>query len=220
MTIEEIPGGFWRAVAEGFIHSQLTKHFFGRPYLKLGQCLGIWSYLFEVGGILGAKHAAKTDAFVSAFLGQSGPSGAAKSFLYEVASRLPQAHSLDSMKLFDYIGEDVAGRMGYKGDGWDTLLTERGTQKIPPGVALTNSWEYASSGAALGTTYPDILRAMFERTYAQVPEGRWQQAYAAGLDIGPEQPRTSYREAENTENNIFMGYCQKVRTDLYSILRD
>jgi len=94
MVMDEIPGGFWRAVAEGFIQSQLNKPFLGRPYLKLGQCLGIWSYLFEVGGVLGAKHAAKTDAFVSAFLGQSGPSGAAKCFLVEVASQMPQAHSL------------------------------------------------------------------------------------------------------------------------------
>jgi hypothetical protein len=220
MVMDEIPGGFWRAVAEGFIQSQLNKPFLGRPYLKLGQCLGIWSYLFEVGGVLGAKHAAKTDAFVSAFLGQSGPSGAAKCFLVEVASQMPQAHSLDSMKLFDYIGADVAGRMSYKGDGWHTLLMERGTQKIPPEVALTNSWEYASAGAALGTTHPDVLRAMFERTYARVPEGRWQQAYAAGLDIGSEQPRTSYREAEGTENKNFMDYCQKFRPDLYSLLRD
>jgi len=45
--MDEIPGGFWRAVAEGFIQSQLNKPFLGRPYLKLGQCLGIWSYLFE-----------------------------------------------------------------------------------------------------------------------------------------------------------------------------
>jgi hypothetical protein len=220
MKTDEIPGGFWRAVAKGFIDAQLNKPFFGRPYLKLGQCLGVWSYLLEVGGILGAKHAAKTDAFVSAFLGQSGPSGAAKHFLGEIASQMVQEHSLASMKLFDYVGADIAGRMNYKVDGWQTLLTERGTQKIPPEVALTNSWEYASAGAALGTTHPDVLLAMFERTYAPVPEGRRQQAYAAGLDIGPEQPRTSYREAEDTENKIFMDYCQKFRPDLYSLLRD
>jgi hypothetical protein len=218
--MHEIPGGFWRAVAEGFIQSQLNKPFFGRPYVKLAQCLGIWSYLFEVGGILGAKHAAKTDAFVSAFLGQSGPSGAAKHFLGEVAGQIVQEHSLALMRFFDYVGADIAGRMNYKVDGWHTLIMERGTQKIPAEVALTNSWEYASGGVALGTTQPDVLRAMFERTYAAVPEGRWQQAYAAGLDIGPERPRTSYREAEDTENKHFMGYCQKFRPDLYSLLRE
>jgi hypothetical protein len=220
MTMDEIPGGFWRVVADGFIRSQLNKPFWSRPYLKLGQCLGIWSYLFEVGGLLGAKHAAKTDAFVSAFLGQSGPSGAAKHFLGEVASRMVQEHSLAAMKFFDYVGADISGRMNYKVDGWHTLVMERGTQKIPPEIALTNSWEYASAGAALGTIHPDVVGAMFERTYAPVPEEKWQQAYAAGLDIGQEQPRTTYKEAEGTENKHFMDFCQKFRPDLYSLLRD
>jgi hypothetical protein len=131
-----------------------------------------------------------------------------------------QEHSLTSMKFHDYVGTDFANRMNYRGDGWHTLLTERGIQKTPQEDALTNSWEYASAGAALGTTHPDVLQAMFERTYAPVPEGRWQQAYAAGLDIGPEQPRTSYKEAEATENKYFIDYCQKFRPDLYSLLRD
>ena len=66
---------------------------------------------------------------------------------------------------------------------------ERGTQKFPPRVALTNAWEYASAGAGLGTIHPDVARAMFERSHAAVPEEQWQTAYAAGLDIGPEQPQ-------------------------------
>ena len=218
--MNEIPSGYWRAVAEGFIQSQLNKSFFGRPYVKFGQCLGIWSYLFEVGGILGAKHATKTDAFASAFLGQSGPSGAAKQVLSEVASRMVQEHLLTSMKSFDYVGANIAGRTNYKVGGWHALLMERGTQKIPLEVALINSWEYASSGAALGTNHPDVLRTMFEETYAPIPEGQWQQAYTAGLDIGTKQPRTSFGEAQDTENKNFMDYCQKFRPDLYSLLRD
>src|SRR5437016_10676464 len=76
-------------MADDGSHSWIVMHFSQVVFrvihrAKRLQCLGIWSYLFEVGGILGAKHAAKTDAFVSAFLGQSGPSGAAKSFLVEV----------------------------------------------------------------------------------------------------------------------------------------
>jgi hypothetical protein len=218
--MDEIPGGFWRVVAEGFIQSQLNKPFFGSPYLKLGQCLGVWSYMLELGVILGAKHAAKADKFVSAFLGMSGASGVAKNVLVEQANRMLQEHSLASMKFFDYVGTEVAGRIGYKGDGWHGLISERGTQKIPSKIALTNSWEYASAGAALGVIHPDVLRAMFERTHTPVPEKEWQQAYAAGLDIGPEQPRTNYKEAEDIENKNFMDYCQKFRPDLYSVLRD
>ncbi|SRR6266536_2860430 len=219
--MDEIPGGFWRAVAEGFIQGQLNKPFFGRPYLKLGQCLaGLWPYLFELGGILGAKHAAKPDAFVPAFLGMSGEAGVARRILVEQANKMLERQALGSMRFWDYVGADVTDRLGYKADGWSGLIMERGTQKIPPRVALTNGWEYASAGAALGATHPDVLRAMFERTYVRVPEEKWQRWYAAGLDIGPEQPRTSYGEANETENKNFMEYCREFRPDLYSVLKD
>ena len=215
--MDEIPGGFWRAVAEGFIQGQLNKPFFGRPYLKFAQCLaGLWPYLFELGGILGAKHAAKPDAFVSAFLGMSGEAGVARRILVEQANKMLERQALGSMRFWDY----VTDRLGHKADGWSDLIMERGTQKIPPKVALTNGWEYASAGAALGTTHPDVLRAMFERTYVRVPEEKWQRWYAAGLDIGPEQPRTDYKEAEETENKNFMEYCREFRPELYSVLKD
>jgi hypothetical protein len=218
--MDEIPGGFWRAVAEGFIQGQLNKPFFGRAYLKLGQCFGLWGYMMELGGILGARHAAKPDAFVSAFLGMLGEAAAANRFLVGTANKLLERHSLSSMKFWDYVGADIADRLGYKGQDWSGLIMERGTQKFPPRVVLTNAWEYASAGAGLGTTHPNVLRAMFERTHAPVPQEEWQQAYAAGLDIGPEQPRTNYSEAEQTENKNFMEYCEQFRPDLYSLLND
>src|SRR5260370_10308104 len=151
--MDEIPaGGFWRAVAEGFIHGQLNKPFFGRPYLKLGQCLaGLWPYLFELGGILGAKHGAEPDAFVPAFLGLPYEAGVARRLLVELANRKLERHSLGSMKFLDYVGADFADRIGYKGAGWGSLVHERGTQKIPPKIALTNGCPYATNDAPLGT---------------------------------------------------------------------
>ena len=165
---EQMQGGYWRAVAEGFIHGQLIKPFFGRSYLKFGQCFGLWGCIFELGGILGAKHAVNPDAFVSAFLGISGEAGVAKRVLVAQATRTLERHSLGSMKLFDFIGADVADRIGYKGDGRHSLVLERGARKTSRKIALTNAWEYASDGTALGTIHPDVLRAMFERTHAAV----------------------------------------------------
>jgi hypothetical protein len=218
--MDQIPFGFWRAVAEGFIQSQLNKPFLGRAYLKFGQCFGLWTHLFELGGILGAKHAGHLDAFVSAFLGMSGKAGAAKCFLVESASNVLKQHSLGSMKFWDYVGVDVADRLGYKTIDWSSLIMERGTEKCPPDFARSNGWGFAARGAALGTMHPDIFRGIFERTHAPIPEAEWQQAYAAGLDIGPEQPRTSYAEAEETENRNFMEYCREFHADLYSVLKE
>jgi hypothetical protein len=219
-TMDETPGGFWRAVAEGFIQGQLNKPFFGRAYLKFGQCFGLWGYMMELGGILGAKHAAKPDALVSALMGMSGAPGISNRVLVEQGNRILAQHSLGSMTFWDYVGADMAARIGYKSDGWHSLVVERGAQKIPPRIALTNSWEYASAGAALGSTHPDVLRGMFERTHKSVPEKEWRSAYVAGLDIGPAQPRTSYAEAEATENKNFMEFCQQFRPDLYAILKN
>ncbi len=218
--MDDIPGAFWRAVADGFIRTQLNKPLFGRPYLKLGQCVGLWVYMFELGGLLGAKHATKVDAFYSAFLGMSGASGAAKRALVDQASRMLEQNSLGSMKFQDYVGADVADRVHYEGDGWHSLLVERGNQKVPPTVALTNAWEYASAGAALGAIHPDILRAMFERTHADIPEEKWRLMEAAGLDIGPGQTRTTYGEAEAAENKTFTEYCREYRPKLYAALND
>ena len=67
-------------MAENIIRGQLIKPFLGRPYLKLGQCFGLWGYLFELGGMLGSKHRAKLDAFLPAFVGMSGEAGAAEHF--------------------------------------------------------------------------------------------------------------------------------------------
>jgi hypothetical protein len=217
--MDEIPPGFWRAVAEGFIQGQLNKPLFGRPYLKFGQCFGLWGYLVELGGILGAKHARKPDAFVDGFLGMSGAAGAAKRMLVEQAKYIIQRHSLQSMTFSDYVGADVIELIGYKGDGWHSYVMEMGAQKSPRDVVLKRGWEYASAGAALGAIYPDVLRAMFDRTHKRVPEKEWRFRYVAGLDIGPEQPQTSYGEAEQTENKNFMEYCRQARPHVYPILK-
>jgi hypothetical protein len=218
---KQIAGGYWRAVAEHLITPQLNKPFFGRPYLKLGQCFGLWGYLFELGGMLGSKHRANPDAFLPAFIGMSGEAGAAERILVAVANTLRDRHSLNSMKHWDFVGADLGHRVSdYKREDWNSLLMERGTDKIPPDVAAKNAWFYARDGAALGTTVPDLVRAMFERTHAPVSTEKWQQMYASGLDIGLEPPLPrSYEEAQEEENKIFMEYCRELYPDLYPVLQ-
>jgi hypothetical protein len=221
MASEQIPGGFYRAVAEDFIRAQANKTLFGRSYLKLGQCTGLWGYLFELGGLLGAKHRVKLDAFVLAFLGMGpGAAGVAERGLVAIANKILGQHSLGSMDTWHFVGAEVANRIGYKGE-WHSLIMERGTEKIPPALATKNAWEYAAAGTALGTMAPDVARGMWERTRAEVSKERWQLLYSAGLDIGPEPPaRESYEQAQDAENKNFIEYCRQAWPNLYPALKD
>jgi hypothetical protein len=99
MAMDQIPGGFWRPVAEGFIQRQIKKPFFGRAYLVFGECFSLWAYMMEMAGILAAKHAAKPDALVSALMGMSGAPGVAKRVLVAQAEKMVKQHSLGSMNV-------------------------------------------------------------------------------------------------------------------------
>jgi hypothetical protein len=219
---EQLAGGYWAGVAGNFIRGQLIKPFLGRPYLRLGQCLALWGSLSELGGMLVAKHRAKLDAFVHGFLGMTGEAGAAERFLVPVGNKILDRYSLNSMNQWDFVAADLGDRVSYyKRDDWSSLLTERGTDKIPPDVAAKNAWFYAQDGAALGAVAPDVVRGMFERTHVPVSQERWQLMYDSGLDVGPEPltPR-SYEEDKEKENKFFMEFCREFYPDLYPVLED
>src|SRR5258708_2820054 len=121
-SMDEIPGGFWRPVAEGFIQRQIKKPFLRRAYLVFGECFSLWAYMMEMAGILAAKHAAKPDALVSALMGMSGAPGVAKRVLVEQAEKLVARHSLGSMTFRDYIAADIGERTGHKNNDWHSLV--------------------------------------------------------------------------------------------------
>jgi hypothetical protein len=199
------------------VEQQQNKSFLGKPYLKYGQCPVLWGYFFQLGGILGAKHSAKLDAFGTAFLGARGKPGAIKQFFTEVANRLI-THSLnDSVTFADYAGAEFIARIAYTGDAASFFL-KHGIEKIKPENAAELAWQYAQQGAALGAIYPHIVRKMFEQTHAAVPKKDWEQARAAGLDVPPEQDLMSYEEVEEGEDEVFMAYCRECCPNLYTIL--
>jgi hypothetical protein len=248
--MDQIPPGFWRPVAESFIQAQIKKPFLGRAYLVFGECFSLWAYMMEMAGILAARHAAWPDELYSALMGMSGAPGAAAKILVQRGDEMLARHPLGTMTFSDYVAADIGRRTGVdweslaadadrmlaqqlgrslgpvarsdrKADDWANLVTVMGAQKTPPKDALTQSWEYASEGAALGATHPDVLRGMFERSHKPVSNKEWRTAYAAGLDIGPEPPpQASYAEAEASENKNFMEYCQQFCPDEYAVLND
>ena len=209
--------GFARVVSRTRVNQEQNKPFIGKPYLKCGQCLGIWAYFFQLGGILGAKHRLSLDAFGHAFLGATGEPGAVERFFIAVASDLVRHSISDSITFGDYVNREFRRRMGYAGDPARFFL-EHGMDKIPPETAAELAWQYADQGAALGSIYPDILREVFERSHAVVPREQWDLARTAGLNIPSEQTLMSYEETEEGENGVFMAYCRECCPDLYSIL--
>lgn len=216
ISMENI-SGYARVLARTRVGQQVNKPFLGKPYLKYGQCYGVWSYFFQLGGILGAKHSVNLDAFGHAFLGARGPSGAVKKFFTEVATRLVTDSVDDSMTFADYVSAEFLGRVDHAGDA-QKFFFEHGMEKLPPKTAEELAWQYSEQGAALGAIYPQIIRKMFDQTHAAVPKEDWERAHSAGLNIPPEQDLMGYDETEEGENEVFMDYCRQCCPDLYFIL--
>ena len=209
--------GYARVLARTRVEQQLNKPFLRKPYLKFGQCYVLWSYFFQLGGILGAKHSANLDAFGHAFLGAQGPCGAVKKFFTELSDLLVKDSVNDTITYSDYIGAEIIKRMGHIGDAHSFLL-EQGMMKLRPNTAEELAYQFSEAGAALGAVYPYIMRNMFELTHKTVPKENWERARAVGLNIPPEQELTSYEETEKGENELFMAYCCECCPELYSIL--
>jgi len=221
---------------------QQNKRFFYKPYLKYGQCLPLWSYFFQLGGILADRHSLNLDAFGTAFLGLNGKPGAVNNFFTDVANDIMRNYEVGGMAFADYVGTEFIRRLSLSDDVSSGMraaveqtqqfiehidqsepllrfFLEHGMEKLPTESAAELAWQYSESGAALGAIHPEVIREMFERTHVSVSKEKWKLAYNAGLDIGQEQEMMSYQKVEETENEMFMGYCQKCCPSVYSILK-
>ena len=207
--------GYIRVRARAMIENEMHKPFFGKPHIKYGQCYGLWGYLFQTSGILGAKYASNLDAFGYAFLGAQGSSGAVKNFFTEKAEKLLTESVNDSMSFSDYIGTEVVRMTGHKGNA-ATYFLEHGMDKMQPATAEKMAWEFSSDGAALGAIFPEMIRKMYARTHSVKPY--WDEAYAAGVNIPQRQDLMTYKETEDEETRSFMEYCKHCCPDVYSIL--
>ena len=211
--------GYARIISRARVNQEQNKPFIGKPYLKCGQCLGMWAYFFQLGGILGAKHHLNLDAFGHAFLGATGPPGAVERYFSALANDL-MWHSISESTTFDdHVNRDYRRRVGFVGDQTRFFL-ECGMNKISLEAAADLAWQYANDGAALGSICPDILMDIFERSHAVVPKEQWDLAHAAGLNIPSEQVVMSYDEIEQGEDEAFMSYCQQCCPDLYAVLNN
>jgi hypothetical protein len=182
----EKPSGYARVMARIRVNQKLNPPVLGKPDLKFSQCIALASYFFQLGGMLGAKHQMNLDAFGDAFLGASGEPGAIKHLFNELANDIVSRVIDDSMTFYDYVSKEFSRGVGYVGDP-ARFLIQHGLDTIAPETAVEIVRRYAEEGAALGAIYPNVLRKMYERSYARVSKKQWDEARAAGLNIPREQ---------------------------------
>jgi hypothetical protein len=209
--------GYAGSLAWVRITAQVHKPLFGKPYLRSCQCWPLWSSFLQLSAILGAKHSDNLDAFAEVFLRMSGPTGTAKEFFASKAELVKDLEK-DSMTFLDFVGIDIMKRAtGCVGDSC-TFMLAHGTVRVHPTRAEQFAWLYSVWGATAGALYPHLIRRVFEESHKAVPQERWEEARAAGVNIPPEQDRMSYEETEEAEDGLFMAYCRESRPDLYHVI--
>ena len=207
--------GYARVLAQVRVKQTQQTRFFRQPCLKLGQCLALWGYFFQVGGVLGSRYRGKLDAFGTAFLGAQGQPGAVERYFTDLAGEM--LSSVDERTTFsDYLIEDSMKRLNYSGDHVGFLQTF-GLKSIKPDTAQEVSCQSAEGGAAFGAIYPDRFRTMFDHTHAAVPVERWERAHAAGLDIPHQQELLSFADVATAEDDLFMTYCRECCPTLHAV---
>ena len=209
--------GYVKGLAEESVKRQSIKPFFGKSYLKFVQCYILWSYFFQLGGILGAKYNEKSDDFCNAFLGFTGEKGSINKYFSKIESRILNDFAIESMNFGQYISVKFRKKIGYTGDE-EKFLLEYFKMKIPIEVALESSWFYAIDGVATGILNPKIIQTMFKNTNTFIPKEDWKIAHDSGLEIPSKQEILTYNEVTEEENESFINYCQFARPELYKIL--
>ena len=209
--------GYSRDLARVMVEQQQNRQLFGKPYLKLGQCHALWGYFFQLGGILGAKHSDKLDAFAAAFINAHGEPGVVFNFFTKVADRLVSSSINEAMSFTDFVSAEFEQRVSSKATK-DEVKSFGLMERVSKDTAEELAWQYSQEGAALGAIYPNIIRKMYERTYVVHSKAMWEEARAAGLDLPPEQKQISYEKTEEIDNEAFMVYCQERYPSLHSIL--
>ena len=181
------------------IEEQLKKSWFGKPYIECGQSLRLCAHLFELGGVLGAKHSEQLDAFALAFLGEI---ESAKSHCENVARWLRGRRVTESMTFADYVQAAYVRDCHYTGDA-ATILAKHSKDRMERDIVNGMAKLSTEHGFAVGVEYPHLIRAMFQQTATK------QKLWVSW----------SYEEAEEAKNKDFMRYCEQYRPGVYALLR-
>ena len=205
--------GYARILIRSRVQDAQSTRFFGKPYLKLGQCYLLWSYFFQLGCILGSRHSRHIDAFVHAMFGVR---ESASTVISDTAARLVPESVDGTLKFSDYPLRKLMESTGT--NDLPSFMTKAGMSKLDSESAIAGAWLDALDGAAIGAIHPDLVREMFVLSHAPRSKENWDRARNAGLDLPEEQDLMTYEELEEAENVSFMHYCKECCPDLYAIL--
>ncbi len=196
---------FVKVAAQIRVDQQLNKPFFGKPFVKLGQCWILWTYFFQLGGILALKYSDRIDAFGNAFLGLKGKPGAMKHYLSELAEDYVLSRTKNAITFMEYIGNSVVERVKYTGNAFE-YFTANGFQKMKPDFSIELSIKFAEEGAAFGAIQPANFRKMYDQFHGEYPKDKWDREYGHGLDIPKIQEIVKFEDALLEDDKMFMSY--------------
>ena len=175
------------------IDEDLVRPPFVKPFLKLGELVGMAAYFMQLGALLASLHREHVEAFEAAFLGSSSPAVLAEA-LVEINAVLT-----DSMSFTDFVCAEQSRQRGFDGAAAE-LLAALKSVKILPGEAEELALQFARYGAALGALRPDTAVQMFANTHAP--------ASSRG-SVPNERDQVAFDMVAKSESEIFRAYCRQ-----------
>jgi len=181
------------------IEEDLIRPPFVKPFLKLGELVGMAAYFMQLGALLASLHREHVEAFKAAFLGSSSPAVLAEA-LVEIDAVLT-----DSMSFTDFVCAEQSRQRGFDG-GADQFLIAHKATKIMAGEAEELAMQFARYGAVLGALRPDTAVQMFANTHAP--------ATHRGSEL-TERDQVAFDMVAKSESEIFRAYCRQTTPGLF-----
>jgi hypothetical protein len=186
------------------IDEDLVRPPFVKPFLKLGELVGMAAYFMQLGALLASLHREHLEAFGEAFLGSSSLAVLAET-LVEIDAVLTE-----SMSFTDFVCAEQSRQRGFDGST-EGFLAAFKSKKVFADEAEDRSMRFAWYGAALGAMRPDTAVRVFANTHAP--------ATHRGSEL-TDRDRVAFDLVAKSESEIFRAYCRQTMPDLFEALID
>ncbi len=169
-------------------------------------------------GLLAAKYESQIATVADAVLGMTGPESVLDSFLRNIALQLENENKLKFASASEFTFKEFPNLLNHGEVKSFIDVASRLHYRASIESVLNTSWHFASCGTAVGFCKPDVIRRMFEGTFARRSEDSWREAVNAGLAIPNVQEVIEYDDFEYDTNKMFLHYLSECRPDLLGSL--